>query len=166
MFVLIAAYGLRGCDVADLQLSDIDWRAGELRVRQRKTGQPLLLPLTGSAAAALVAYLRTGRPHCAYREVFLTAVAPIVPLKRQAVGYAFRNRVRASQLDLPFEGVHCLRHSCAVHLLRRGISLKTIGDLLGHASAESTYVYLRVNVDDLREVALPLPIELDREARR
>jgi site-specific recombinase XerD len=166
MFVLIAAYGLRGCDIADLQLDDIDWRAGELRVRQRKTGQPLLLPLTAPVAAALVAYLRNCRPRCAYREVFLTAVAPIVPLKRQAVGYAFRNRVRASHLDIPFEGVHCLRHSYAVHLLRRGTSLKTIGDLLGHASAESTYVYLRVNTDDLREVALPLPVSPNREASR
>jgi integrase/recombinase XerD len=165
MFLLIAAYGLRGCDIADLQLSDIDWRAGELRVRQRKTGQPLLLPLIGPVAAALVAYLRKVRPRSAYREVFLTVVAPIVPLKRQAVGYAFRNRVRASRLDIPFEGVHCLRHSYAAHLLRRGISLKTIGDLLGHASTESTCVYLRVNVDDLREVALPLPTGLSREAR-
>jgi integrase/recombinase XerD len=165
MFLLIAAYGLRGCDVADLQLSDIDWQARELRLRQRKTGQPLLLPLTAPVAAALVAYLRKGRPRCAYREVFLTAAAPIVPLKRQAVGYAFRNRVRASELDIPFEGVHCLRHSFAIHLLRHGISLKTIGDLLGHACPESTCVYLRVIVDDLREVALPLPIGLNREVR-
>jgi integrase/recombinase XerD len=166
MFVLIAAYGLRGCDVAELRLDDIDWRAGELCVRQRKTGQSLLLPLTPPAAAALVDYLRDVRPRCAYREVFLTAVAPIGPLKRQAVGYAFRNRVRASDLDIPFEGVHCLRHSYAIHLLRRGISLKTIGDLLGHASAESTYVYLRANTDDLREVALPLPGSSSREVRQ
>ena len=165
MFLLIATYGLRGCDVAELQLSDIDWRASELRVRQRKTGQPLLLPLMAPVAAALVAYLRKGRPQCVYREVFLTVVAPIVPLKRQAVGYTFRNRVRASQLDIPFEGVHCLRHSYAIHLLRRGISLKTIGDLLGHASPESTCVYLRVNVDDLREIALPLPTGPIREER-
>jgi site-specific recombinase XerD len=165
MFLLIATYGLRGCDVAELHLSDIDWRASELRVRQRKTGQPLLLPLMAPVAAALAAYLRNGRPHGGYREVFLTAVAPIVPLKRQAVGYAFRNRVRASQLDIPFEGVHCLRHSYAIHLLRRGISLKTIGDLLGHSSPESTCVYLRVNVDDLREVALPLPTGPSREER-
>jgi site-specific recombinase XerD len=165
MFLLIAAYGLRSCDIAGLQLSDIDWRAGELRVRQRKTGQPLLLPLIAPVAAALAAYLRKGRPRCEYREVFLTVVAPLAPLKRQAVGYAFRNRVRASRLDIPFEGVHCLRHSHAAHLLRCGISVKTIGDLLGHASTESTCVYLRVNVDDLREVALPLPTGLNREAR-
>jgi site-specific recombinase XerD len=136
MFLLIATYGLRGCDVAGLRLSDINWQARELTVRQRKTGQPLHLPLTDAVAAALLEYLRKGRPRCPYREIFLTVVAPILPLKRQAVGYAFRNRVRASSLNIPFEGVHCLRHSYASYLLRRGISLKTIGDLLGHVSMD------------------------------
>jgi len=83
-----------------------------------------------------------------------------VPIKRQTVGYAFRNRVQRSALDVRFRGVHCLRHSYAVRLLRQGVSLKDIGDLLGHRSAESTCVYLRLNVDDLREVALPLPFPL------
>ena len=52
---------------------------------------------------------------------------------------------------------HVRRHSYAVHLLRRGVPLKTIGDLLGHRTAESTVVYLRLATDDLRRVALPLP---------
>ena len=165
MFLLIVTYGLRGCDVAGLRLSDVDWRARQLIVRQRKTGQPLHLPLTDAVAAALLAYLREGRPCCAYREVFLTLFAPILPLKRQAVGYAFRARVRASALNIPFRGVHCLRHSYAANLLRRGIPLKTIGDLLGHVSTESTCVYLRMNVEELREVALPLPTNSKWEAR-
>ena len=50
MFLMVATYGLRGCDIAGLQFSDVDWRAGELRVRQRKTAQPLLLPLTRCVA--------------------------------------------------------------------------------------------------------------------
>ena len=50
-----------------------------------------------------------------------------------------------------------IRHALALHLLREGASLKTIGDLLGHRSAESTGVYLRLDADDLRDVALPLP---------
>jgi integrase len=165
IFLLIATYGLRGCDIAGLRLSDVDWQAGKLSIRQRKTGQPLHLPLTDAVATALLAYLRKGRPRCAYREVFLTVVAPILPLKRQAVGYAFRNRVRTSGLNIPFEGVHCLRHSYASYLLRRGISLKTIGDLLGHVSMESTCVYLRLNVDELREVALSLPAGSKQEGR-
>jgi site-specific recombinase XerD len=60
-------------------------------------------------------------------------------------------------LRIPFYGVHCLRHSYAVRLVRSGLSLKTIGDLLGHRSLESTRVYVRLAVDDLREVALDLP---------
>jgi site-specific recombinase XerD len=60
-------------------------------------------------------------------------------------------------LAIPFRGVHCLRHSVATHLLRQGVALKTIGDLLGHRSPESTWVYLRLDLEALREVALPLP---------
>ena len=44
-----------------------------------------------------------------------------------------------------------------MHLLRRGIPLKTLGDLLGHRTAESTCVYLRLATDDLRHVALRVP---------
>src|SRR3984957_17111241 len=54
-------------------------------------------------------------------------------------------------------GEHVLRHGLAMHLLRQGTPLKTIGDLLGHRSVESTGVYLRLHVQDLRDVALPLP---------
>jgi len=157
MFLLIATYGLRGCDIAGLKLDDIDWRAGVIHLRQQKTRSPLELPLTRPVATALLAYLRKGRPRTPERCVFLSAVAPIIPLKRQMVGYAFRHRVKAGNLKLPFKGVYCLRHSYALHLLRSGIALKTIGDLLGHTTMESTGVYLRVHTDDLRQIALPLP---------
>jgi integrase len=157
MFLLMATYGLRGCDIAGLKLTDIDWRAGEVHINQSKTRQPLRLPLTDPVAEALIAYLRDGRPRSVYREIFLTLVAPISPIKRQSAGYAYRARVRRSNLDIPFEGVHCLRHSYAAQLLHQGVSLKSIGDVLGHHSTESTCVYLRLDLDDLRDVALPLP---------
>jgi site-specific recombinase XerD len=146
IFLLIATYGLRGCDIASLRLNDVDWRAGEIHIDQSKTRHPLMLPLTDPVAVALVAYLKGARPRTSYREIFLTVVAPIVPIRRQAVGYAFRFRVRQSGLDIPFRGVHCLRHSYATHLLRQGVPLKTIGDLLGHRSMESTCVYYRPKV--------------------
>jgi integrase len=165
MFLLIAAYGLRGCEIASLKLTDINWRAGEVNIHQSKNRQVLRFPLTDPVAEALVVYLRNGRPPSTCREIFLTAHAPILPIKRQSVGYAFRFRVKRSGVDIPFRGVHCLRHSYAVHLLRQGASLKGIGDLLGHRSTESTCVYLRLDLDDLREVALPLPA-LSAEERR
>lgn len=157
MFLLIATYGLRTKEVATLTLEDIEWRAGRLRIGPRKGGHPLLLPLTDPVGAAVVAYLRHGRPRLPCREVFLRCRAPAGVIKPTAVTEAFQGWVRRSGLPISFQGPHCLRHSYAVHLLRRGVPLKAISDVLGHRSLEATCVYLRLAVDDLRDVALPLP---------
>lgn len=157
IFLLIVTYGLRASEIVSLTLDDVDWRVRRLRVPQRKTRGPLLLPLTDEVAACLIQYLRQARPALAYREFFLRARAPAGILKPTAVTEAFQKWTRRSRLKIPFQGAHCLRHSYAVHLLRQGTSLKTIGDLLGHRTAESTCVYLRLAVEDLRGVALPLP---------
>jgi len=160
MFLLIATYGLRSSEVAALGLGDIQWRAGRLRVPRPKTKTPLLLPLTDQVGAALIDYLRNARPQLSHRVVFLRVRAPAGPLRPTAVTEAFQGWTRRSGLPIPYKGAHCLRHSVAVHLLRQGTSLKTIGDLLGHRTAESTCVYLRLHVEDLRLVALDLPKEV------
>lgn len=176
MFLLITTYGLRACAVVALTLDDVQWRAARLRIPQRKTRSALWLPLTDEVGTALLDYLRHGRaglavrrqrmpfqadpPH--YRELFLRHRTPIGVLKPTAVTKAFQAWSRRSGLAIPFQGVHCLRHSYALYLLRSGVSLKTIGDLLGHRTFESTCVYLRLAVDDLREVALDLPASVDR----
>jgi site-specific recombinase XerD len=159
MFLLIGTYGLRSSEIRALSLDDVDWRARQLRVPRPKAGAPILLPLTDDVGAALLDYLRSGRPDIsAYRHMFLRVELPLGPLGRQAVGDAFRAWARRGGISLPVRGgPHCLRHSLALHLLREGATLKTIGDLLGHRSAESTGVYLRLHVDDLRDVALSLP---------
>jgi site-specific recombinase XerD len=54
-------------------------------------------------------------------------------------------------------GAHVLRHSRAASLLQSGVSIKSIGDLLGHRSVQSTAVYLKLATDDLRAIALDLP---------
>jgi site-specific recombinase XerD len=160
MFILMTTYGLRGCDVAGLKLEDVDWRKKEIRLTQRKTKYPLVLPLLDPVGEALLAYLRQGRPKSgSFRQVFLTLRAPIKPVTRGAIGEVFRRRVRGGKLPIPFESLHCLRHSYATHLLRQGLSLKAIGDVLGHQSTESTCVYLRLNLEELRDVALPLPAQ-------
>ena len=140
-------------------MDDIEWRAGRLRVPRPKTKTPIVLPLTEEIGAALLDYLRHARPNLPHREVFLRVRAPAGPLAPTAVTEAFQGWSRRGALSIPYQGPHCLRHSLAVHLLRRGTSLKAIGDLLGHRSAESTCVYLRLHVDDLRDAALDLPKE-------
>ncbi|MEY4583223.1 MAG: hypothetical protein RL701_7926, partial [Pseudomonadota bacterium] len=157
MFLLIATYGLRTSEIAALRLDDIEWRAGRLRVPRPKTRAPIILPLTQGVEAALLDYLRHARPSSKCREVFVRVRAPAGPLVSTAVTEAFQSWTRRSGLAIPYQGPHCLRHSLAVHLLREGTSLKAIGDLLGHRSAESTCVYLRLHVEDLRDAALALP---------
>lgn len=159
IFLLIATYGLRSAEVVRLRLEDIEWRARRLRVVATKRGVSRWLPLTDEVASALVEYLRASRPASHHREVFLRCRTPMGVLKPTAVTEAFQAWSRRSGLPIPFQGAHCLRHSLAIHLLRQGTAVKTIGDLLGHRNNESTCVYLRLSIEDLREVPLPLPAE-------
>jgi integrase/recombinase XerD len=158
IFVLVATYGLRASEVRALDLDDVAWRSRQIRVPRPKVGTPLLLPLTDTVGEALLDYLRCGRPASTYRRLFLRVEFPLGPLGLGAIGYAFHTWARRAGIRLPARsGPHCIRHALALHLLREGASLKAIGDLLGHRSAESTGIYLRLDVDDLRDVALPLP---------
>jgi site-specific recombinase XerD len=159
MFLLIATYGLRVSEVAGLDLDDIAWRARVIRVPRPKIGTPLAVPLTDEVATALLDYLRARCPETTHRRLFLRVRVPRGPIKSTAVCDAFDAWAAHAGLHFPaLGGPHCLRHSLAMHLLRQGAPLKTIGDLLGHRSVESTGVYLRLHVEDLRDVALPLPM--------
>jgi integrase/recombinase XerD len=157
MFLLIATYGLRASEIVAISLEDIRWRQRVLRIHQRKTSSPLELPLTNEVLAALVKHLKRTPPPAPYRRVFLRMRAPMGILKPTAVTEAFQALIRKSGLSIPYQGPHCLRHSYAVALLKNGTPLKTIGDILGHRSAESTCMYLRLATGDLREVALAVP---------
>ena len=157
MFLLIATYGLRTSEVVAITLDDIRWRQDSLRIHQPKTSSLLELPLINEVSSAIVKHLKRTPPPPRYRRIFLRMRAPIGVLKRTAVGEAFQSLVRKSGLRIPFQGPHCMRHSLAVHLLKSGTPLKTIGDILGHRSAASTSTYLRLATGDLREVALPVP---------
>jgi site-specific recombinase XerD len=83
--------------------------------------------------------------------------APMGLLKPSATAEVFQSVVRKSGLSISFRGAHCLRHSLAIHLVKTGTPLKTVGDILGHRTAQSTSVYLRLATDDLREVSLAVP---------
>ena len=158
LLYLAARYGLRSGELVQLTLDNIDWRSGTLHVPQTKNRQVLQLPLTEEAGDVLVQYLRMGRPASPHRELFLRRRAPAGALKHTAVHDILEYRIRCSGLELSSAGCHVLRHSFAVHLLRRGVSMRAIGGTLGHRDPESTAVYLRLAIEDLRNVGLPVPI--------
>lgn len=154
---LMAYYGLRPSEVASLRLDSIDWEAGTLRVEQRKTRSVLILPLVDRTLRMLCRYLQIARPNSDLPQMFLRIRSPIVALRHYGVIDVFRYRVHKSGLPLNGASSYSLRHAFAMRLLRRGVGVKAIGDLLGHRSLEATCVYLRIDTDMLRTVALPVP---------
>jgi site-specific recombinase XerD len=88
-----------------------------------------------------------------HREVFLTLISPYGPLSGGALHYRVCSRLKLLNVQTTHYGPHSLRHACATRLIAEGLSLKEIGDHLGHVSASSTRVYAKVNLPDLREVA-------------
>jgi integrase/recombinase XerD len=154
---LMAHYGLRPSEVATLRLDAIDWEAATLRVEQRKTQSILILPLAGRTLRLLHRYLQIARPNSDLPQLFLRIRSPIKAMKHYGVIDVFNYRARKSSLPLDGASSYALRHAFAMRLLRRGVGIKAIGDLLGHRSLEATCVYLRVDIDMLRPVALPVP---------
>lgn len=155
---LMVHYGLRPCEVVSLRLDSIDWQANTLRVEQRKTRSVLLLPLADQTLCVLKSYLDSGRPASTRLDLFLRARAPAGAIKHTAVCDLYQARVARSGLAaLQGTSAYCLRHSFAMRLLERGVGIKAIGDVLGHRGLESTCVYLRLQLDALRDVALPVP---------
>lgn len=153
ILLLLAVYGLRAGEVAALRLEDIDWEHDRLAVRRPKQRRSQVYPLVPMAGHAIVRYLREARPRCGFREVFLKILAPLGPITSQGLYAMVAARMSRLGIQAPHRGPHILRHACAGHLLERGLSLKEIGDHLGHRSPESTRIYAKVDLQGLREVA-------------
>jgi integrase/recombinase XerD len=154
---LMTHFGLRTGEITYLTLKDLDLDRRLLHVPQNKTGQVLSLPMSAEAVRVLRRYLKFGRARSPRFEVFLSVLAPQRPMVRGGISEIFRRRVKDAGLPLADHSPYGLRHGFAMRLLERGVGVKAIGDLLGHRSLESTGVYLRLNTEALREVALPVP---------
>ena len=157
ILLLLARLGLRAGEVLALELDDVDWRAGELKVRG-KGGQHACLPLPADVGEALAVYLRHHRPPCTTRRlfVFIQGVLPRVrPLHFPQL--IVRRAINRAGLHVPFKGAHVLRHSLATGMLRSGASLDEIGEVLRHRSAQTTAIYAKVDVQGLRRSPCPGP---------
>ena len=153
MLMLLAFYGLRGGEVSYLRLENFDWEHEVFRVVSSKTGRVRTYPLARSVGDAILRYLQEVRPRSSYRQVFLSLKAPFRPVGNTALSFLVARRLRSLNITLPHYGAHALRHACATRLLAEGLSLKEIGDQLGHSDPNSTRVYAKVDLAGLREVA-------------
>lgn len=159
ILTLLATYGLRAAEIVRLRLEDIDWTKDVLHVRHAKTGTYSELPLLREPGEALLRYLEKARPPSTHREVFLRINAPHRPFKDGSILNCVTSaRLRAAGITPQGrKGPHAFRHARAVSLLRSGVPLKIIGDVLGHTSAAATGEYLKLATEDLRAVGLEIP---------
>jgi integrase/recombinase XerD len=153
ILMLFIAYGLRAGEVGGLRLDDLDWENEMLRVRCPKPGRTHTYPLSCGVGNAILRYIREVRPPGFGRALFFTMHAPIRPLDRRALGKTVRDRLAGLGIVAGKRGTHALRHAAAQHLLDQGMSMKVIGDFLGHRAPSSTAIYAKVNLTALREVA-------------
>jgi site-specific recombinase XerD len=153
LLLLLAVYGLRSGEIIRLRLDDFDWDREVFTVTRPKSLRSQPFPLSPAVAAALIRYLKEVRPRTPRRELFLTRGAPLRPINKTTVFLIVSRRLRVVCPALPHHGPHALRHACATHLLNRGLSLKEIGDYLGHRHPDTTRIYTKVDLRGLRQVA-------------
>jgi integrase/recombinase XerD len=155
ILTVLVRLGLRAGELAELQLDDMDWRAGEIVVRGkgRRTER---LPLPRDVGEAIVAYLRHGRPDTALdRAVFVRVKAPHRGLTTGGVTQVVVSAGRRAGLGQIH--AHRLRHTAATEMLRAGAPLSEIGQVLRHRAALTTAIYAKVDRDALRQLARPWP---------
>jgi integrase len=148
--------GLRSREVINLDLGDIDWAAGILRIVKGKSRRVDVMPLPQATGSALVAYLRSERPQTTNRRVFVRHVAPMdEPVGPDVVRRAVREAYR--RCGLPYTRVHILRHTLASRLLNTGGTLKEVADVLRHRELNTSLIYAKVDISRLSAVAMPWP---------
>ncbi|GAY24331.1 tyrosine-type recombinase/integrase [Sphingobium fuliginis] len=158
VLLLLSRLGLRAHEVATLKIDDIDWRAGQFRIRG-KGRQQAIMPLPPDVGAAIAAYLERGRPVSDRRQVFLKAYPPHsgFPPATGIRDIAARALRRAGISDIAHRGSHIFRHSLATELLRSGAALTQISQVLRHKDADTTRIYAKVDLASLRTLSLPWP---------
>lgn len=152
ILMLLSVYGMRATEVATLRLDQIDWQQRVIRIFRLKRRQPQVYPLVPSVAEALARYIDVVRPTSPYPEVFIGLHSPQRPMSRSAIYKVVSKKFLALSIKVMHHGPHALRHACATRLVAEGLTLKEIGDHLGHSSADATRTYAKVNLAALREV--------------
>ena len=152
ILILVARLGLRSIEVARLQVTDIDWRAGEIVVRGKARRQDRL-PFPVDVGEALSAYLCEARPPTPIRQVFLALKAPTRAIRADLVSDVTHRA--CARAGVPRVGAHRLRHALATEMLRRGATLVEVSQVLRHRDLATTAIYAKVDLHTLRRVAQP-----------
>jgi integrase len=159
--LLVLETGLRGVDICNIRLSDIDWSKDIIHIFQQKTGRSLNLPLRESYGNAIADYLLNERPKCKSPYLFVRELAPFshldgeggsvrVVLERMESLAGICNCNRST-------GSRTTRHNAASTMLKADVPLSNISAVLGHYDANIVTVYLSTDKEMMAACTLPLP---------
>jgi len=160
MVLLLARLGLRPTEVIAIQIDDINWRTGEILIRGKGRLHDRM-PLPQDVGEILANYIRRDRKTTS-RALFVAELAPRKPFRdAQILNSILEAAFIKTGLKPPtrYVGAHVLRHSLAVKLIRHGASLLEVGNVLRHRSRQTTMIYAKVDIENLRLVAQPWPVE-------
>ena len=149
MVYLAYTLGLRPIEISKITLDDISFSDGNLRVPDRKTKIPVVLPLPEMTIKAVAAYIATVRPQTPFRQLFLTCQNPIRPVSANTVVYYIGKAMKDAGLS---SSAYWLRHTYAQNLLKIGRSIYEIKEMLGHQNIQSSQRYLYIDTALMRKV--------------
>jgi integrase/recombinase XerD len=159
ILLLAARLGLRASDICSLKFEHLHWEKCLIVLSQYKTGKRLELPLGQEIGAAIIDYLKYGRPITDEPHVFLHLTPSYEKMTCINLSTITSSYLTLAGVDCRARkhGTHALRHSLAAHLLKNKTPMPVISEVLGHADSKSTMYYLRIDIDSLRQCALEVP---------
>ena len=159
VILLAMKLGLRDSDICSLTFQEIDWRKDKIRLSQKKTGEPLVLPLIPDIGNTLMDYILNERPkrNAHYPYIFLRKQAPYNKLSSvYPICSKFLELHKVKPINGTAKGAHLFRYSLVHRLLAAKVPHQVITDVLGHISKESDKPYLSMEESMLRMCALDL----------
>jgi len=139
VLTLIYSAGLRGQEVINLKLGDVDFERMTIHVRQSKYKKDRIIPLSPTMSVGLKKYLKAENP---YTWLF-NGKQPGSQYSTQGLSWVMRENLKKTSITKEVN-LHSLRHSYATHLLEEGVNIVTLKELLGHAVITTTMIYLHV----------------------
>jgi len=136
---LIYSAGLRGQEVINLRISDVDFERKTIHIRQSKYKKDRVVPLADSMAVGLRKYLGAENPHI----WLFNGKEPDGRYSVRGLSWVMRENLKKTSITKDVN-LHSLRHSYATHLLEQGLNIVTLKELLGHADITTTMIYLHV----------------------
>lgn len=163
ILLLIIKLGLRKIDVINLNFSDINWNNKTINIVQQKTKEPISLPLLDDVGWAIIDYIKNGRPKIDIKSIFLTHKEPISCFSKEHGNFDAILSKYMKKADIPItkekkNGVHSLRHTLASEMLKKSTPIETISSILGHVNTNTTSVYLKIDIEKLRECVLEVTL--------